>query len=76
MGSQWAGMAKELMKLEPFQAGIRRCHEALKTQGLDLIDTITNGDDETFENVLNSFVSIAAVQVKIINFLNIFIPHC
>ncbi|CAB3365146.1 Hypothetical predicted protein [Cloeon dipterum] len=69
MGSQWAGMARDLMRIESFQAGIRRCHDALKPHGLDLIDIVTNGDDETFENVLNSFVSIAAVQVALVDVL-------
>ncbi|XP_059470308.1 fatty acid synthase [Neocloeon triangulifer] len=69
MGSQWAGMARDLMQIESFQSGIRRCHEAMKPHGLDLIDIVTNGDDNTFENVLNSFVSIAAVQVALVDVL-------
>lgn len=63
MGSQWAGMGRDLMVLEPFEKAIRKCADALQTEGIDLINIIMKSDDSTFSNVLNSFVSIAAIQV-------------
>jgi fatty acid synthase len=66
MGTQWAGMGKDLMQLEVFEKGIRKCAEALEPEGLNLYDIILSSDESTFDNVMNSFVSIAAVQVNYI----------
>lgn len=52
------------MKLEVFEKSIRKCSEVLQSEGVNLYDIILNGDEKTFDNVLNSFVSIAAVQVR------------
>ncbi|XP_018336014.1 fatty acid synthase [Agrilus planipennis] len=65
MGSQWPGMAKDLMQIEVFKNSISRCSEALKPHGVNLENIIINGTEETFDNVLNSFISIAAVQVAL-----------
>ena len=69
MGSQWACMAKDLMQLEVFNNSIHRCAEALRPEGIDLIDVITKGEDSKFDNVLFSFISIAAVQVALTDLL-------
>ncbi|XP_063979711.1 fatty acid synthase [Diachasmimorpha longicaudata] len=69
MGSQWAGMGRELLCIDTFKTSLRRCAEALKTVGIDLFDLILNGTDKTFENVLHSFVSIAAIQVALVDVL-------
>jgi len=66
MGTQWAGMGKDLMQLEVFEKGIRKCAEALEPEGLNLYDIILSSDESTFDNVMNSFVSIAAIQVNYI----------
>lgn len=69
MGSQWPGMAKDLMKIDAFRASINKSAAALKPHGVNLEDIIVNGTEETFDNVLNSFVSIAAVQVALTDVL-------
>ncbi|KAK0084976.1 hypothetical protein PV325_006291 [Microctonus aethiopoides] len=69
MGSQWAGMGKQLFAIETFERSLRRCAEALKPEGIDLLNIILNGTNETFESVLNSFVSIAAIQVALVDVL-------
>ena len=66
MGTQWAGMGKDLMQLEVFEKGIRKCAEALKPEGLNLYDIVLSSDESTFDNVMNSFVAIAAIQVNYI----------
>ncbi|CAD6242162.1 GSCOCG00009427001-RA-CDS [Cotesia congregata] len=71
MGTQWTGMGKQLMGIEVFQRSLRRCAEALKPEGVDLLNLILNGTDETFESVLNSFVSIAAIQVALVDVLTL-----
>lgn len=65
MGSQWPGMGKDLMKIPVFAESIYKCHQTLKPKGVDLIRIITNNDPKTFDNILNSFVGIAAIQVNI-----------
>lgn len=69
MGSQWPGMAKSLMELDVFKNSIKKCSDALKPHGVNLEDIICNGTEATFDNVLNSFISIAAVQVALTDVL-------
>lgn len=69
MGSQWPGMAKQLIQIDLFKQSIKKCAEALKPHGLNLEELIINGTDADYENVLNSFVSIASVQVALTDVL-------
>ncbi|XP_012261752.1 fatty acid synthase [Athalia rosae] len=69
MGSQWPGMGKELFKIDTFARSMRRCADALSPEGVDLMDLIQNGTEETFDNVLNAFVAIAAIQVALVDVL-------
>lgn len=70
MGSQWPGMGKELLSIEPFQRSLQRSAEVLKAEGVDLMNLILNGTAETFENIVSSFVSIAAIQVALVDLLS------
>ncbi|KAK9880938.1 hypothetical protein WA026_013269 [Henosepilachna vigintioctopunctata] len=69
MGSQWSGMAKDLMKLEVFRNSIKLCADVLKPHGINLEDLIINGSESSFNDVLNSFISIAAIQVALTDVL-------
>ncbi|XP_053606924.1 fatty acid synthase-like [Plodia interpunctella] len=69
MGSQWAGMARDLMRLPTFASTIQRVAAALKPHGVDLVHILTEAPDAAFEEVINSFVSIAAVQVALVDVL-------
>ncbi|XP_054009830.1 fatty acid synthase-like [Hylaeus anthracinus] len=69
MGSQWAGMGEALMKFSVFADAIRKCDAALKPYGVDIVDIITNKDPKTFDNILNSFVGIAAIQIGLVDLL-------
>ncbi|CAA9997193.1 unnamed protein product, partial [Nesidiocoris tenuis] len=69
MGTQWAGMGRAFMGLEPFNKAIHRCAAALAPEGLDLLNLIQNGTEETFDNILNNFVSIACIQVALVDTL-------
>ena len=68
MGSQWAGMGRDLMRIKVFADAIERCHKALEPHGVDLKYIVTSEDDSIFDNILNSFVGIAAVQVRMRRF--------
>lgn len=63
MGSQWAGMIEGLLQLDPFAKAMNRAAAILKTEGLDLMSVLNSKDETTFDNVLNSFVSITSMQV-------------
>lgn len=63
MGSQWNGMGKQLLNIPIFAESVRKCDAILKPKGVDLIDILTNEDPTLFDNILNSFVGIAAIQV-------------
>ncbi|XP_052754570.1 fatty acid synthase [Galleria mellonella] len=69
MGSQWAGMARSLMHVPPFAAAVQRAAAALRPHGVDLLHVLTDAPDTAFEDVVNSFVSIAAVQVALVDVL-------
>lgn len=63
MGSQWSKMGKRLMDLSLFRESIEKSHKILLGKGLDLINIITTDDPKIFDNILHSFVGIAAIQV-------------
>jgi len=69
MGSQWAGMGADLMKIPIFENSIRRCHEILAKKGVDLIKIITSDDPTIFNNILHSFIGISAIQIGLTNIL-------
>ncbi|XP_049870283.1 fatty acid synthase-like [Pectinophora gossypiella] len=69
MGSQWAGMGAQLMRIPVFAAAIERCHKVLSPKGLDIVHIITTNDKTIFDNILHSFVGIAAVQIGLTDVL-------
>uniref|UniRef100_A0A336LXI7 CSON005087 protein n=1 Tax=Culicoides sonorensis TaxID=179676 RepID=A0A336LXI7_CULSO len=70
MGSQWIGMGSSLMEIQTFRHSIEECHKILLPYGLDLVKIITDmSDSKMFDNVLHSFVGIAAIQIGIVNVL-------
>jgi len=69
MGAQWSGMGRELLGIEIFQRSLQRCADTLMPHGIDLMNIIMNSTVETYENIINSFVSIAAVQIALVDVL-------
>lgn len=63
MGSQWAGMIEGLLQLEPFAKAINNAAVVLKREGIDLLSILSSKSESTFENVLNSAISITSMQV-------------
>ncbi|XP_063374586.1 fatty acid synthase-like [Cydia amplana] len=68
MGSQWAGMARELLRLPVFASSIERSAVALKPY-MDLKHVISEATPEEFGNLINCAVSITAVQVALVDVL-------
>ncbi|XP_023934577.2 fatty acid synthase [Bicyclus anynana] len=69
MGSQWAGMGRALMRLPAFAASVARSAAALAPHGVDLAHVLSEAPDAAFDDVIASFVSIAAVQVALVDVL-------
>ncbi|KOA95830.1 Fatty acid synthase, partial [Operophtera brumata] len=69
MGSQWAGMARHLMRLPTFAASVQRSARALVPHGVQLVHALTEAPDAAFDDVVTSFVCIAAVQVALVDVL-------
>lgn len=71
MGAQWIGMGTSLMQIDVFRETIYKCHEILEPYGLDLISIVTSSDETTFDNIIHSFVGIAAIQIAIVDILRL-----
>ncbi|KAL7037047.1 hypothetical protein ACKWTF_009050 [Chironomus riparius] len=69
MGSQWCTMGADLMKIPMFAESIEKSHKILAAKGLDVKDIITSSDPDMFENILHSFVGIAAIQIALTDIL-------
>ncbi|XP_045539247.1 fatty acid synthase-like [Papilio machaon] len=69
MGSQWAGMATQLMRIPVFAAAIHKCHKVLEPKGINLTKIVTDPDPRIYDNILNSFIGIAAVQIGLTDVL-------
>ena len=46
-----------------------RCHKALAPKGVNLTKIITDPDPKIYDNILNSFIGIAAVQIGLTDIL-------
>ncbi|CAG2059643.1 unnamed protein product, partial [Timema podura] len=62
MGSQWPGMGSKLLQFPIISESIQRSHNILMKKGLDLLNIINSTDKYIFDNILKSFVGIAAIQ--------------
>ncbi|KAM6473364.1 fatty acid synthase isoform 2-T2 [Liasis olivaceus] len=69
MGTQWKGMGLSLMKLDLVRQSILRSDEALKDTGLKVSDLLLNADENTFNETVNAFVGLAAIQIAQIDIL-------
>ncbi|KAJ2951603.1 hypothetical protein O0L34_g13759 [Tuta absoluta] len=69
LGSQWPGMAAELMKIPTFASTIRRCHKVLEPMGVNLIRILTEPDKTIFDEILHCFIGITAVQIGLTDVL-------
>lgn len=70
VGSQWPGMGKGLMEVPIFSRAIERCHAILQPKNVDLKKILTSNDKEIFDDVLNTFIGIIAVQIGLTDILN------
>lgn len=69
MGSQWGAMGRDLMKIPIFERSIQKCQSILALKGINLKEIITSMDPSVFDNILHSFIGIAAVQIGLTDIL-------
>lgn len=71
MGCQWTAMGKELVKFDKINDSLEQCAAVLKKidSSLDLLSVLTSDTASVLKTPINSFVSIAAIQIALIDFL-------
>ncbi|XP_050431818.1 fatty acid synthase-like [Adelges cooleyi] len=70
MGSQWPGMASDLMEIPRFAASVNRCDKFLKPIGFDIVDILTNPDPEVLKSKpVVSFLAIATMHIAFVDVL-------
>ncbi|KAG8266063.1 hypothetical protein J6590_079793, partial [Homalodisca vitripennis] len=69
MGSQWPGMGRDLLNIPVFAAAVNKCDKVLRPRGIDIYHILTTEDASVFENILNCFVGIAAIQIGLVDIL-------
>ncbi|XP_006886190.1 PREDICTED: fatty acid synthase [Elephantulus edwardii] len=69
MGTQWRGMGLSLMRLDSFRESILRSDEAVKPFGLKVSELLLHTDESTFDDIVNAFVSLTAIQIALLDLL-------
>lgn len=69
IGSQWPEMGEDLMKIPRFAKSIDYCHSVLMKKGIDLKSILTSSDENTFNNVMHSYVGIIAIEIALTDVL-------
>ncbi|XP_060836307.1 fatty acid synthase-like [Rhopalosiphum padi] len=69
MGSQWLSMGTQLLRIPIFAQAIEKCDTVLRPFGIDIVNIITSLDTTLFDNILNSFVGISAIQIGLVDIL-------
>ena len=64
-------MGRDLMTLDTFHQSILQSDNVLRPYGIELYNMLMTGDDKTFDDTLNSFVGIAAIQVALVDTLRV-----
>jgi fatty acid synthase len=64
MGAQWVGMCQSMMEFGPFKASMETNNSILEKVGYNLLDVLMTADDDMFDNPINSFTGIVAIQVR------------
>ncbi|XP_063406377.1 fatty acid synthase-like [Mytilus trossulus] len=70
MGTQWCGMGKQMMDIPLFKESILRSETVLDPYGVKLCLILTSGLENYFNDALNCFVCIAAIQIALVDLLS------
>lgn len=65
MGSQWAGMARQLMSIPAFDESLRSSSDAVVDFGVNVYEMLQSDDPASYKNnTLNCMLAITAIQVS------------
>lgn len=62
-------MGSDLLKIDTFKRTFDRCAQAMKPYNVDLYKVVTTDDPIIFNDILNTFSAIAAIQVALTDVL-------
>lgn len=69
MGTQWPGMARQLMAIPAFNDSLKKSSAALESFGIDVYKMLNSDDPNQYKNnTLNCMLAITAIQVTKISF--------
>ncbi len=71
IGAQWTGMASDLINVPVFRRSINLCNNALEHTELNLIELLSDCDERAFENTVNTFPCLTAIQIALVDILNL-----
>lgn len=57
------------MRVPIFAETIQKCQDALSSQGIDVKKIITTDDDTIYDDILNTYIGIAAVELGLTEIL-------
>ncbi|KAG8507553.1 Fatty acid synthase [Galemys pyrenaicus] len=69
MGAQWSRMGQSMMRLSSFRESILRADRAVRPLGLEVSALLLSSDEDTFEDIVQAFVSLTAIQIALIDLL-------
>jgi fatty acid synthase, animal type len=69
VGSQWLEMGRDLLKIPLIADRVGKCHDILMNRGIDLKNILTSTCLNTFNNCLNIFVGVTAIQIALTDLL-------
>lgn len=69
MGSQWPQMGSSLMSIPIFKQSVEKSHAILKPFGVDVLRILTDSEKTIFDDIICSFVGIAAIQIALVDVL-------
>lgn len=69
MGTQWTAMATDLLRFDVCRKSIERLSQFVKKFSIDLMDLLTNPKQNISDSVMKAFLTIASVQIALIDLL-------
>lgn len=69
MGSQWASMGRDLIKIDVFRKTFDECAKVMEPYNIDLYHIVTTDDRSIFDSALNTFPAICAIQLGLTDVL-------
>ena len=64
MGSQWPGMAKQLMDIPEFDHSLRLSSQSVEELGINVYEMLQNIDPTQYQNnTLNCMLAVTSIQV-------------